>query len=88
MVQTLKQRFMTKGYTIHVIESVLEQYKEDIRAQIDEEYLLTQELKKLPSKMLDKNQTQKLIGKLMRLGYSYSLIKEKIKGGNFDETIE
>ncbi len=88
MIQSLKQRFMTKGFVIHVIESVLEEYKEDIRMQIDEEYLLNQELKKMPIKMFDKNQSQKLIAKLMRQGFSYQLIKEKIKGGNFDETIE
>lgn len=85
MIQTFKQRFINKGFSIEIIDKVIENYKEMISEQIDEDYLITEELKRLPKQMLLKKNHQKLIAKLMRLGYSYSLIKEKIKGGNFDE---
>ncbi len=88
MNQTLKQRFITKGYSIELVGFIVEEFKEDIRAQIDEEYLLLQDLKRMPKQLFEKKNKQKLIAKLMRLGYSYSLIKENTKGGNDDENYE
>jgi regulatory protein len=88
MNQTFKQRYITKGYSIEIVDNILEEFKEDISAQIDEEYLLLQELRRIPKSMFEKKNKQKLTAKLMRLGYSYSLIKEKTKGGNDDENYE
>lgn len=88
MVQVLKQKMITKGFSIDVVETIVGEYKETIKSQIDEDYLLDRELQKIPRRLLEEKNKQKLIAKLMRLGYSYSLIKEKIKGGNFDEINE
>ena len=87
-LSSLKHKYQTKGFHLDVVDDVLDQYKEDLRMQIDEEYLLEEEIKKLPKKMFLKENRQKLVAKLMRKGYSYSLIKEIVKGGDFDEDIQ
>ena len=87
VLMSLKQRYLTKGFHMDLIDQVLEEFKEDLRAQIDEEYLLKQELAKMPRKMFEKENKEKLMAKLLRKGYRYPLIKEIIKGGDFDEDI-
>ncbi len=77
---SLKQKLVTKGFDLNIIESSLLSSKDDIKAQIDELDLLSKDFIKLKGKFdLDNyEQRNKLIKKLMGKGHNYELIKKYI----------
>lgn len=77
---SLKQKLVTKGFNIAIIESSLQSKKDDIKAMIDEDDLLQKELSKLKGKydLSNYEEKQKLIKKLMIKGYAYGEIKKQL----------
>lgn len=77
---SLKQKMLSKGFYVSIVESALLSKKEDILAMIDQEDLLQKDFEKLIikydlSKFEEKN---KLIKKLISLGHDYEQIKDII----------
>ncbi len=77
---SLKQKLITKGFSLNVVESALLSNKEDIKAMIDEDELLQKEIKKIGSKynLNSYEEKNKLIKKLMLKGYNYENIKKHL----------
>ncbi len=77
----LKQKCLTKGFKSSVVESCIQNRKDDIIAMIDEEDLLGKELSKLIKNydIKDYKQKDKLIKKLISKGYNYNVIKQHLK---------
>ena len=85
---SLKQKLISKGFSLNVIESALISNKDEIKAVIDElpllEIELSKQLKRYDiSKYEDKN---KVIKALMSKGFDYDLIKRCMKDGAEDES--
>ena len=70
---SLKQKLITKGFQLNIIESALLSQKEVIEAQIDEVKLLEMEYQKLIKsfRLEDFNEKTKFIQKLMGKGFRY-----------------
>ena len=77
---SFKQKLVTKGFDINIIESSLLSRKDDIISMIDEEALLLKDYLKIKNKYdLSKyEEKNKLIKKLLTKGHSYDLIKSFI----------
>ncbi len=77
---SLKQKLVTKGFSLNVIESALLSNKDDIKAMIDEDELLQKEIKKIGFKydLNSYEEKNKLIKKLMLKGYNYENIKNHL----------
>lgn len=75
-----KQKLITKGFDLSIIESSLLSRKDDIIDMIDEEDLLSKDFSKIKDKYdLSKyDEKNKLIKKLLSKGHNYDLIKEFI----------
>ncbi len=85
---SIKQKLVSKGFSLNIIESSLISHVDEIKDMIDEEPLLIRELDKLTkkydlSKYEDKN---KVIKALLRKGFDYDLIKKNVKEGTFYES--
>ena len=74
---SLKQKLITKGFDINIVESSLLSRKDDIKAMIDEEDLLKKEYLKIKDKydISIYEEKNKLIKKLMSKGHNYEAIK-------------
>jgi regulatory protein len=77
---SLKQKLISKGFSLSIIESSITSLKEEIMAQIDEMDLLQKEFHKLRKNvdLSDKEARNKLIQKLLRKGYHYERITKVI----------
>lgn len=78
VVNRLKTKLISKGFSLSVIEEVLEANKELIASKVNELPLIEKELKKLKKqyKIKDYKEKDKVIKKLMSQGFSYDLIKK------------
>ena len=74
---SLKQKLISKGFYLSIIESSLLSRKDDIIMMIDEEDLLQKDYSKIKDKydISTYEDKSKLIKKLMSKGYNYELIK-------------
>lgn len=82
---SLKQKLISKGFSLSIIESSLLSRKDDIISMIDEEELLYKDYMKIKDKfnLTKYDEKNKLIKKLLLKGHNYELIKEFInKEGN------
>jgi regulatory protein len=77
---SLKQKLVTKGYTLSVIESSLLSRKDDILKVVDEDSLIKKDVQKLKKDYDIKvyEQKQKVMKKLLTKGYNYETIKKHI----------
>ncbi len=85
---SLKQKLVSKGFSLNIIESSLISHASEIKEVIDEEPLLKRELDKLIkkydlTKFEDKN---KVIKALLSKGFDYELIKKSVKEGEDHES--
>lgn len=78
---SIKQKLVTRGFSLNLIESALLSSKDDIKEMIDEDMLMIKEISKVKMKfnLNDYNEKNKLIKKLMAKGYHYDLIKKHLK---------
>ncbi len=85
---SLKQKLVSKGFTLKVIESALISNRDIIKEMIDEEPLLKRELDILTKKYdLSKYEDKsKIIKMLISKGFDYELIKKSVKEGTLYES--
>jgi|GEM_PF-951116 len=78
MLFKLKTKAYQKGFDLHIIDQALEHIKEDLVNNTDEETLLIQTIDRLKNRYDVKNpkEKQRLMQKLMRDGFNYSMIKK------------
>ena len=84
---SLKQKLVTKGFSLNIIESALISNAEEIKEMIDDIPLLKRELDKL-TKRYDVNKYEeksKVIKALLSKGFDYETIKSYVKEGTFYE---
>ncbi len=77
---SLKQKILSKGFSLPIVESSLLSRKDDILEMIDEDNLLQLDFNKIKDKYDIKkyDEKNKLIKKLLSKGHKYELIKEFI----------
>ncbi|QMS84301.1 RecX family transcriptional regulator [Candidatus Xianfuyuplasma coldseepsis] len=80
-IESLKRKAINRGFHLHVIDSAIVSFKDDILEQIDDRELLQKEycfLRKTHD--IDHyDDRQKLIQKLLRKGFNYDRIKELLE---------
>lgn len=80
-VDSIKRKCVTKGFSLSIIDSSIQSYKDMIQDAIDEDSLLQVEFNKLKKgiNLNDYTEKDKLIKKLLQKGYSYKNIKKLIQ---------
>ena len=85
---SLKQKLVSKGFSLNIIESALISNRDEIMSMIDEEPLIKRELDKLVKKydLTKYEEKNKVIKALLSKGFDYELIKKSVKEGTLYES--
>ena len=77
-VQSIKRKCVTKGFSLNIIDSSIQSYKDVIQDACDEKDLLEKEFNRLKKgvDLKDYAEKDKLVKKLMQKGFAYSNIKK------------
>lgn len=77
-VQSIKRKCVTKGFSLNIIDSSIQSYKDVIQEACDEKDLLEKEFNRLKKgvDLKDYAEKDKLIKKLMQKGFAYGNIKK------------
>lgn len=77
-VESIKRKCVTKGFSLHIIDSSIQSYRDVIQEACDETALLLKEFDRLKKgvNLKDYTEKDKLIKKLMQKGFAYNNIKK------------
>ena len=77
-VDSIKRKCVTKGFSLSIIESSIQSYRDVIEDACDEEDLLNKEFSRLKKgvNLKDFSEKDKLVKKLMQKGFAYKNIKK------------
>ena len=77
-VQSIKSKCVTKGFSLNIVDSSIQSYRDVIEAACDEKDLLQKEFDRLKKgiDLKDYAERDKVIKKLMQKGFAYSNIKK------------
>lgn len=80
-VDSIKRKCINKGFSLSIVESSIQSYRDLIEDAIDEESLLETDFEKLKKgvNLKDFKEKDKLIKKLLQKGYTYNNIKKRIQ---------
>lgn len=78
--QSLKQKLVSKGFSLRIIDSLLQSFSDVIKESCLEDELIIKDLQKLKQdyNINNYNDKQKVIQKLLSKGYDYNLIKKHL----------
>lgn len=77
-VESMKRKFVNKGFSLSIIDSSLQSYRDVIEEACDEDELLQKDFEKLRKgvNLKDYAESDKLVKKLIQKGYTYKKIKK------------